>query len=132
MHEGFECGIGLSNNQDLRDGRHHRDLRGTGDPPHLSPLHAAALERGAAPAPGPLAEGQAGRAPADPRGAVTASEWPRPRWANRTSGRRPSLAVPTVASTPGHVGEVLDSVERFVWSFPEVEVISCERHLVEA
>jgi uncharacterized protein YlxP (DUF503 family) len=32
-----------------------------------------------------------------------------------------------VASTAGHVTEVLDSVERFVWSFPEVEVSSCER-----
>ena len=29
---------------------------------------------------------------------------------------------------PGHVAEVLDSVERFVWSFPEVEVVTCERH----
>jgi uncharacterized protein len=37
------------------------------------------------------------------------------------------LAVATVASTPRHVAEVLDSVERFVWSFPDVEVISCER-----
>lgn len=38
------------------------------------------------------------------------------------------LAVATVASTPRHVAEVLDAVERFVWSFPEVEVVSCERH----
>jgi uncharacterized protein len=37
------------------------------------------------------------------------------------------LAMATVASTPRHVAEVLDSVERFVWSFPDVEVISCER-----
>jgi uncharacterized protein len=37
------------------------------------------------------------------------------------------LAMATVSSTPRHVSEVLDSVERFVWSFPEVEVISCER-----
>lgn len=38
------------------------------------------------------------------------------------------LAVATVASTPRHVAEVLDAVERFVWSFPAVEVVSCERH----
>jgi uncharacterized protein YlxP (DUF503 family) len=31
----------------------------------------------------------------------------------------------------GHVGEVLDNVERFVWSFPEVEVSSCERFWLE-
>jgi uncharacterized protein len=37
------------------------------------------------------------------------------------------LAMAAVSSTPRHVSEVLDSVERFVWSFPEVEVISCER-----
>jgi uncharacterized protein len=38
------------------------------------------------------------------------------------------LAMAAVSSTPRHVAEVLDSVERFVWSFPEVEVISCERY----
>ncbi len=37
------------------------------------------------------------------------------------------LGVAAVASTEGHVGEVLDAVERFVWSFPEVEVVSAER-----
>ena len=38
------------------------------------------------------------------------------------------LAFAAVASTTRHVEEVLSSVERFVWSFPEVEVVSCERH----
>jgi len=38
------------------------------------------------------------------------------------------LAFAAVSSTAGHVEEVLASVERFVWSFPEVEVLSCERH----
>ncbi|MGH9106995.1 MAG: DUF503 domain-containing protein [Acidimicrobiales bacterium] len=38
------------------------------------------------------------------------------------------LAFSAVASTAGHVEAVLASVERFVWSFPEVEVVSCERH----
>lgn len=37
------------------------------------------------------------------------------------------LAFAAVASSPGHVEQVLASVERFVWSFPEVEVVSCER-----
>ncbi len=38
------------------------------------------------------------------------------------------LAFAAVASTAHHVDDVLDSVERFVWSFTEVEVLSCERH----
>jgi uncharacterized protein YlxP (DUF503 family) len=38
------------------------------------------------------------------------------------------LAFAVVASTAYHVEEVLDSVERFVWSFADVEVLSCERY----
>jgi hypothetical protein len=41
------------------------------------------------------------------------------------------LGVAAVASTPRHVTEVLDAVERFVWSFPEVEVVSAERFWLE-
>jgi uncharacterized protein YlxP (DUF503 family) len=41
--------------------------------------------------------------------------------------QRASLAVAAVSATPGHLEEVLDRVERFVWSFPEVEVTRCER-----
>jgi uncharacterized protein YlxP (DUF503 family) len=36
-----------------------------------------------------------------------------------------------VASSAGHVEEVLDEVERFVWSFPEVEVVDVTRHWTE-
>ena len=36
VNQGFECGIGLTDFQDLKDGRHHRDLRRAGDPAHLS------------------------------------------------------------------------------------------------
>jgi uncharacterized protein YlxP (DUF503 family) len=35
----------------------------------------------------------------------------------------------TVAGEPAHVERVLDGVERFVLSFPEVEVVSVERSL---
>ena len=35
VQAGFECGIGLSDYQDLQGRRHHRDLRRAGDPPHL-------------------------------------------------------------------------------------------------
>jgi len=38
------------------------------------------------------------------------------------------VAFAAVSATAGHVEQVLASVERFVWSFPEVEVVSCERH----
>ncbi|HLI01092.1 MAG TPA: DUF503 domain-containing protein [Acidimicrobiales bacterium] len=41
--------------------------------------------------------------------------------------QRAALGFAAVAESAGHVGEVLDSVERWVWSFPEVEVIDCRR-----
>jgi uncharacterized protein YlxP (DUF503 family) len=46
--------------------------------------------------------------------------------------QRAALGVAAVAGTPGHVTEVLDSVERFVWSFPEVEVIAADRSWADA
>ena len=45
--------------------------------------------------------------------------------------QRASLGVAVVAATPSHVKDVLDEVERFVWSFPEVEVIDAHRNWVE-
>ena len=44
--------------------------------------------------------------------------------------QRAALGVAAVASSPKHVDEVLDAVERFVWSFPEVEVVESERSWV--
>jgi uncharacterized protein YlxP (DUF503 family) len=41
--------------------------------------------------------------------------------------QRASLGVAAVASTPKHVAEVLDEVERFVWSQPDVEIIEIQR-----
>lgn len=41
--------------------------------------------------------------------------------------QRAELAVAAVAASAGHVTDVLDAVERFVWSFPELEVLSAER-----
>jgi uncharacterized protein len=41
--------------------------------------------------------------------------------------QRASLGMAAVGGTVGHVTEVLDAVERFVWSFPEVEVVDAER-----
>jgi hypothetical protein len=37
-----------------------------------------------------------------------------------------------VAGTTGHVTEVLQSVERFVWSFPEVEILDATSAFVDA
>ena len=41
--------------------------------------------------------------------------------------RRSELAFATVASSETQAREVLDAVERFVWSFPEVEVLAGRR-----
>ena len=45
--------------------------------------------------------------------------------------QRATLGVAAVAGSPTHVEEVLDEVERFVWSFPEVEVVDIERSWLE-
>lgn len=45
--------------------------------------------------------------------------------------QRAGLAIAAVGSSPGHVEEVLDAVERFVWSFPEVEVLGSDRQWLE-
>ncbi|MDQ3305099.1 MAG: DUF503 domain-containing protein [Actinomycetota bacterium] len=41
--------------------------------------------------------------------------------------QRTSVGVAAVAATAGHVGDILDEVERFVWSHPEIQVLSCSR-----
>jgi len=45
--------------------------------------------------------------------------------------QRASLGMAAVASTPGHAEEVLDEVERFVWSHPDIEVVAIERQWLE-
>ena len=44
---------------------------------------------------------------------------------------RAVLVFAAVASGPRHVDEVLDAVDRFVWSFPEVEVHDTGRYWVD-
>jgi uncharacterized protein YlxP (DUF503 family) len=41
--------------------------------------------------------------------------------------QRSELAFATVASSERQAREVLDAVERFVWSFPEIEVVAAHR-----
>ncbi len=38
--------------------------------------------------------------------------------------QRAGLGFAAVSSSAGQVGSLLDAVERFVWSFPEVEVLA--------
>jgi uncharacterized protein YlxP (DUF503 family) len=45
--------------------------------------------------------------------------------------QRAGLAVAAVGSSAGHVASVLDSAERFVWSRPDVEVLSIDRYWLD-
>jgi uncharacterized protein YlxP (DUF503 family) len=45
--------------------------------------------------------------------------------------QRAAIGVAVVGASVTHVEEVADAVERFVWSFPEVEVLDAERSWVE-
>lgn len=45
--------------------------------------------------------------------------------------QRADIAAATVAGTHSHVQDVLDAVERFVWSFPELEVLAERRSWLE-
>ena len=45
--------------------------------------------------------------------------------------QRAELGFAAVSGTPGQVTDVLDSVERFVWSDPEVDVVTMERTWME-
>ncbi|HLN41780.1 MAG TPA: DUF503 domain-containing protein [Acidimicrobiales bacterium] len=45
--------------------------------------------------------------------------------------QRAGLGFSVVAPDAGHVDELLDRVERFVWSHPEVTVVSSVRHWLD-
>ena len=45
--------------------------------------------------------------------------------------QRSELGFAAVAGHPGHVADVLDSVERFVWSQPQLDVVAECRRWVE-
>jgi hypothetical protein len=42
-----------------------------------------------------------------------------------------TLGVAAVAPSQTHLVEILDEAERFVWSFPEIEVLSVTRSWIE-
>jgi uncharacterized protein len=41
--------------------------------------------------------------------------------------RQATLGFAAVSASAPHTREILDSVERFIWSFPELEVVSSRR-----
>ncbi len=45
--------------------------------------------------------------------------------------QRAGLAFAAVAKDAGHVEDVLDNVERFVWSHPEIEVTDVQWHWLD-
>lgn len=51
--------------------------------------------------------------------------------AHQNSHQLATLGFSAVGGDLRHVGEVLDTVERFVWSFPEVEVLETTRSWME-
>jgi len=51
--------------------------------------------------------------------------------AHQDSWQRAGVGVAAVGGQAGHVDEVLRSVERFVWSFPEVEVLAADHAWVQ-
>lgn len=46
---------------------------------------------------------------------------------HQNSWHQSTLAMAAVSGSASHARQVIDAVERFVWSFPEVEIISVER-----
>ena len=45
--------------------------------------------------------------------------------------RQSTLGMACVSGDRGHAAQVMDAVERFVWSFPGIEVLSTERNWLE-
>jgi uncharacterized protein YlxP (DUF503 family) len=50
---------------------------------------------------------------------------------HQDSWQRASLGFAVVSSSDRQAVTVLDELERFVWSFPEVEVLDDDRHWLE-
>ena len=86
----------------------------------------------AAPARRPLAEGEASGRQADRRGCPPSVRGQRGRGRiTRTCGSEPRSRMAVVSGTESQARDVLDAVERFVWSFPEVEVVDATLRWME-
>ena len=51
--------------------------------------------------------------------------------AHQDTWKRVGLGVAAVSESPGHAESVIDEVERFVWSFPELDVVDATRRWME-
>ncbi len=45
--------------------------------------------------------------------------------------QRATVGLAAVSGTPGHASEMIDDVERFIWSFPEIEVLETWQRWLE-
>ncbi len=52
--------------------------------------------------------------------------------AHQDTWQRADIGIAAVSGSHAHVVDVLDAVERFVWSFPEVEVLAQRRIWLDA
>lgn len=50
---------------------------------------------------------------------------------HQDSWQRAAIGLAAVSATPGHASEMIDEAERFVWSFPEVEVMQTWQRWLE-
>ncbi|MCB1004365.1 MAG: DUF503 domain-containing protein [Acidimicrobiales bacterium] len=51
--------------------------------------------------------------------------------AHQNTWQRAAVGVAVVSATPRHAEEVIDEVERFIWSHPDVQVLSATRSWME-
>lgn len=68
----------------------------------------------------PIIEGARARFPV----AAAETDW-------QDTWQRAQVGVVSVSSSAKLVQEIIDEVERFIWSFPEVEVTETRRHWLE-
>lgn len=45
--------------------------------------------------------------------------------------QRAAIGMAVVSSSPSHAEQMMDEAERFVWSFPEIEVLGAATHWLE-
>ena len=50
---------------------------------------------------------------------------------HQNSWQRAQIAVAAVSGRASHATEVIDEVERFIWSFPDAHVMSADRYWLE-
>lgn len=51
--------------------------------------------------------------------------------AGENTWQRASIGVAIVSNSVHHAEDVIDEVERFIWSMPEVQVLRADRHWLE-